>query len=200
MSANPSKRKRSPSPSPTASPSTPTIRGRDGIIQSTSLSLPAFGPIETDATNAFSMSVANPVASTSAGGGRDGDASPAKRARVDNASVAGSEEEFWVDAVLDASALPLEGESRNEELKVSSAQPLKKSVSFQELNGGGAGDIGDEDGILVDATILGRLDFKNKRGPSPDRLINLHVRDGTMDDFPIVDNDPVSTWNIHPFE
>jgi hypothetical protein len=173
------------------------MRGKDGIIQSTSRSSLAFGPMETDATNAFSMSVANPVASTSTG---DSDASPAKRARVDNASVAGSEEEFWADVALDASALALEEERRNKDLKFSSAQPLKKSVSFQELNGGGPEDLGDEDGILVDATILRRLDFKNKRGPSPDRLINLHVRDGTMDDFPVVDNDPVSAGNIRSFE
>jgi hypothetical protein len=169
------------------------MRGRDDIIQSTSRS---FGPSETDATNAFSMSVANPVASTSAGRSSDG-ASPAKRAKVDHASAAeppfsDDDDDLWRDAVIDISALPLEGERRDDEVKISSAQPLKKSVSFQELNGRNAEDIRDDDGILVNASILGLLDFKNKRGPSPDRLINIHVRDG-KEDGPIVDNDPVST-------
>ena len=54
----------------------------------------------------------------------------------------------------------------------------------------------DEEGILVDAGKLKMLDFKNMRGPSPDRLVTYPVRDGTMDDFPIIDDDPVSVATI----
>jgi hypothetical protein len=160
----------------------------------------SLGPSGNDAADAFSRSVANPVAGTSVRAVESDGPPPAKRTRLDKANPTGSafsdDEDLWTDAALDAFTLPPNGERKKEEIKVSSAQPLKKSVSFQELNGHGEENIDDEDGILVDASILRRLDFKNKRGPSPDRLINIQARNGTGEDFPILDDDPVSMRHI----
>jgi len=116
---------------------------------------------------------------------------PAKRARVDNASAGGStlsEDELWEEI----DSLPPELARGGKEVATPSVRLIKNSVSFQDLGREGWQDLEDEEGILVDVGKLKMLDFKNMRGPSPDRLITYPIRDGTMDDFPIIDDDPVS--------
>jgi len=128
---------------------------------------------------------------TSASGRGRGNDFPAKRPRVDNSGLGGSvlsEDELWEE--IDAP--PPEPAHEGKYVATPSARSTKRSVSVQDLVRGGWREMMDEEVILVDAGKLKMLDFKDMRGPSPDRLVAHPVRDGTMDDFPIIDDDPVS--------